>query len=227
MGDPMRWNRDKNRLIVLRLTVMLLAGFAVLFDMRCRPFLYGCAQSQAELLITDTINQAFEAAMAEQAEGISFADLRYGANGEVKSLTLNNTTLNELKADFVDHYIACSEDTVKFSMTIGTLTGISFLNCLGPFVTFFAELSHYPDARFDSTFVSQGINQTLHRVVFHVRVEISYIYPGGSDSVPLETEYVVSESLIVGKVPDSYTNILQNGRSLLDTAEDAKIYSGS
>ncbi len=220
----MKRYRKFKPIIFIRIAVLLLIGFMFLFDFQWRPMLFACAQSQANVQITQAINDAIEVALANQNQTISFADVKYSDSGAVQSLTVDSKSLNKLKADFIDSYIADSEYILDFSVTLGTLSGISYFNCMGPFMRFFAELSHYPDAQFVSRFVSEGINQTLHRVVLRVGVEINYIFPGGNKTDILETEYVISETLIVGNVPNSYTNIIQNGKTIPDTAETVKIF---
>lgn len=186
--------------------------------------LLSCARSQAKLQITQAINDSFERAFAERDMTSEFSTIRYGTDGEVKSISVNNIALNELKLKFVDDFVENAFGIVEFSVTLGTLSGISYFNCLGPFMNFFAEISQYPEAQFVSEFESQGINQTLHKVTLQISVDVSYIFPGGSGADTILSEYVVSETVIVGNVPDSYTNIIQNGKTIPDTAETVKIF---
>ncbi len=183
-----------------------------------------CAQSQAKLQITQAINDSFEFAFNGRDVTQECSTISYGTDGDVKSISVNNTALNDLKLKFVDHFVDNAQGTVDFSVTLGTLSGISYFNCLGPFMKFFAEISQYPETKFVSTFEAQGINQTIHRIVMRVEVDVNYIFPGGSGSDSVASEYIVSETVIVGNVPDSYTNIIQNGKSIPDTAETVKIF---
>lgn len=209
---------------IFRLIVVLLVGFIILFDLQWRPMLLACARSQAMLSMTQAINDSFEYAFSNRDVTLDFSTVRYGSDGDVKSISVNNTALNDLKLKFVDHFVDNAQGTVDFSVTLGTLSGISYFNCLGPFMKFFAEISQYPEAQFVSSFEAQGINQTIHRIVLKVDVDVNYIFPGGSDSDNVISEYVVSETVIVGNVPDSYTNIIQNGKTIPDTADTVKIF---
>lgn len=216
--------RNKKYIWLFRLIVIFLIGFTVLFDLQWRPMLLSCAQSQAKLQITQAINDSFERAFAERDMTSEFSTIRYGTDGDVKSISINNVALNELKLKFVDDFVENAFGIVEFSVTFGTLSGISYFNCLGPFMNFFAEISQYPEAQFVSEFESQGINQTLHKVTMKIIVDVSYIFPGGDGSDTILSEYVVSETVIVGNVPDSYTNIIQNGKTIPDTADTVKIF---
>ena len=220
----MKHYRKPKFIALLRLTVFMLIGFIILFDIQWRPMLLSCAQSQAKLQITQSINDSFEFAFNDRDVTQECSTISYGANGDVKSISVNNTALNDLKLKFVDHFVDNAQGTVDFSVTHGTLSGISYFNCLGPFMKFFAEISQYPETKFVSTFEAQGINQTIHRIVMRVEVDVNYIFPGGSGSDSVASEYIVSETVIVGNVPDSYTNIIQNGKSIPDTADTVKIF---
>ena len=220
----MKHYRKPKFIALLRLVVVLLIGFIILFDSQWRPMLLSCAQSQAKLQITQAINDSFEFAFNDRDVTQECSTISYGANGDVKSISVNNTALNDLKIKFVDHFVDNAQGTVDFSVTLGTLSGISYFNCLGPFMKFFAEISQYPETKFVSTFEAQGINQTIHRIVMRVEVDVNYIFPGGSGSDSVVSEYIVSETVIVGNVPDSYTNIIQNGKSIPDTADTVKIF---
>lgn len=220
----MKHYRNKKYIWLFRLIVIFLIGFVVLFDLQWRPMLLSCAQSQAKLQITQAINDSFERAFAERDMTSEFSTIRYGTDGDVKSISVNNVALNELKLKFVDDFVENAFGIVEFSVTFGTLSGISYFNCLGPFMNFFAEISQYPEAQFVSEFESQGINQTLHKVTMKIIVDVSYIFPGGDGSDTILSEYVVSETVIVGNVPDSYTNIIQNGKTIPDTADTVKIF---
>lgn len=220
----MKHYRNKKYIWLFRLIVIFLIGFIVLFDFQWRPMLLSCARSQAKLQITQAINDSFERAFAERDMTSEFSTIRYGTDGDVKSISVNNVALNELKLKFVDDFVENAFGIVEFSVTFGTLSGISYFNCLGPFMNFFAEISQYPEAQFVSEFESQGINQTLHKVTMKIIVDVSYIFPGGDGSDTILSEYVVSETVIVGNVPDSYTNIIQNGKTIPDTADTVKIF---
>ena len=49
-----------------------------------------------------------------------------------------------------------------------------------------------------------GINQTLHRIFLNIDAQLSVVIPGVDVTVNTETEVLLAESVIVGKVPDTY-----------------------
>ncbi len=62
-------------------------------------------------------------------------------------------------------------------------------------------------ADFGSSFASVGINQTIHKISLNVRAEVSILLSGESIGAQIETQVDVAETVIVGRVPDSYTTV--------------------
>ena len=91
-----------------------------------------------------------------------------------------------------------------FDVPWGTLSGITFLSGKGGGVHFRAIPVGSASTHFASTFRSMGINQTLHRIFLNIDAQLSVVIPGVDVTVNTETEVLLAESVIVGKVPDTY-----------------------
>ena len=71
-----------------------------------------------------------------------------------------------------------------------------------------------------SEFSEAGINQTLHRILLEVSVDVSAIIPGYTTSVDVTTNFVVAETVIVGSIPDSYTHVITGDSDLIGKIND-------
>ena len=60
-------------------------------------------------------------------------------------------------------------------------------------------------SHFSSRFTAAGINQTLHQIRVELRVRVRVLVPGGLATGEVNARLPVAETLIVGRVPDSYT----------------------
>ena len=60
---------------------------------------------------------------------------------------------------------------------------------------------------FESEFRSAGINQTLHRIKLCLTATVRVILPGHSQSLIVSAEAPIAENIIVGDVPQAYTNV--------------------
>lgn len=62
-------------------------------------------------------------------------------------------------------------------------------------------------SEFNSEFVSSGINQTLYRVNLLLTASVRLVMPGVSETISVRAEAAIAESIIVGDVPEVYTNV--------------------
>lgn len=61
------------------------------------------------------------------------------------------------------------------------------------------------EAKLNSEFTESGINQTLHRIYLDVNTSINITTPFNVIGSSYETRVLLAESIIVGRVPDSYS----------------------
>ena len=64
------------------------------------------------------------------------------------------------------------------------------------------------DTRLVSSFTSAGINQTMHSMILEVDAVISPMMPGFSETVDVQYDILLTQTVIVGSVPDSYSYIV-------------------
>ena len=74
--------------------------------------------------------------------------------------------------------------------------------------------------RIISEFSEAGINQTRHRIIIEITVNVEAIVPGYSTDVAVSTAITAAETIIVGRVPDAYTHVVSSDADLVGTLED-------
>ena len=57
-----------------------------------------------------------------------------------------------------------------------------------------------------SEFLSQGINQTLHRVYLNVKCNVNILTPFKSIEKDITNQVLLLENVILGKIPETYYN---------------------
>ena len=92
-------------------------------------------------------------------------------------------------------------------MLFGSFSGIKLLAGRGPGVKIKISSIGNVETDLRSEFTSQGINQTLHRLYIDFRIDVILSLPLKSINVPVNCRYLLSEVVIVGDVPDAYTDI--------------------
>ena len=60
---------------------------------------------------------------------------------------------------------------------------------------------------FDNSIITAGINQTKHQINLRVTVDMEILIPWGTQSTEVSTDVLIADTVIVGKVPDTYLNM--------------------
>lgn len=58
-----------------------------------------------------------------------------------------------------------------------------------------------------SEFISQGINQTLHRVFLQIKCQISILTPFDDITKEITNQVLLAENVIIGTTPNTYYNL--------------------
>jgi len=156
---------------------------------------------------TDIVTSAVEDQLEkETADNRSYIDIKRDADGNIVSIETDTTAVNELQKNVRQSVNeALSEiENKKLSLPLGTLSGITFFSGRGPEISLKLHQVGAVDTEIHSEFISEGINQTKHRISVLVTVEISAILPLHSTDIKISDEFLVSETVIVGEIPNVY-----------------------
>lgn len=106
-------------------------------------------------------------------------------------------------------------------MQCGSFTGISLLAGRGPGVKIKISSAGNVETDLKSEFISQGINQTLHRVYLQVKCEVSILTPFKNITKDITNQILIAENVIVGKIPSTYYNIegVEGSSQMLEVLE--------
>lgn len=207
-----KW-RDLARLIV---AVVLVSGGALylVFQVRYAPIVERAAVLKVENDAAGVINNAIESVIADgkvDYNQLIFLD-KDGA-GNVTALKTNMAAVNQLKFEILD---TVSDNILELSSEKITIpAGSVFLPELfsgwGPDIPIRLVALRASNAQFESQFSAAGINQTRHQILVSVSVDITIMTPAGTCEVPVVSNAVVAETIIVGAVPETFVAVGGNG----------------
>jgi len=208
-GRVRRPHRRGRGALFLLLLLFCALGF-LFFSGKLRPVIREYAESRAVNLASASIHDAVEAVLSKGEIGYrDLITLEKDAEGHVTALHTNIVAVNRLKAEIASAVIAdlSSIDTAALAIPLGTVTGMELLSGLGPRLR--VELVPLGEAfaAFGSRFTSAGINQTRHSIVMEVTAAVTILLPGEEIQAEVRSTVDVAETVIVGVVPDSYTNV--------------------
>ena len=118
--------------------------------------------------------------------------------------------INTLSSEILQEVIAATNNGLEdINIPIGNLLGSNLLLGRGPKgpVKIIMLTSSYSDFRNELEAV--GINQVKHQIILEVRVQIDVLLPWEVQSTEVVSEVLIAETVLVGKVPDTYLNLNQ------------------
>ena len=136
-------------------------------------------------------------------------DWEKNSSGEITAISSNMARINALSAQILDRVVGAATDTHTLTVKIpaGNLTGISLLMGRGPSVPVQIIVLTSSRVEFSNSIVTAGINQTKHQINLNVIVDIDILIPWGTESAQVVTEVLIADTVVVGKVPDTYLNM--------------------
>ena len=153
----------------------------------------------------DVINQAVGEQIEHQS-GQVYVTICRDEDGNISSIDSNAAAVNELNNKIsasVNESLGNLENK-EIKVPIGTLSGITFLTGRGVDIPLRLHQIGAAKTKIKSEFEDAGINQTRYRLYLTVTVELTAILPAHSTDISVTYDYMVSETIIVGKIPDMY-----------------------
>lgn len=206
----MRRMGRKIGITLLVLGILFCAAF-VFVNVSLRPVLEGLSKARVESIAAAAMNDAVLQILSSEENTTDLVQVSE-ANGAVYFLQTNSSRLNTLAADCAicaqEKIAALGEQGIR--IPLGTVSGIPLLSGLGPNLVLKFTPAGSVQSAFQSRFTSAGINQTLHRITLSLKATVRIILPGDAYIVTVETQAPISESILVGGVPSTYTDVTRD-----------------
>ena len=195
-------------LIALMIGCLLLCAGAYFIAERLRPMICPIAVAEAKSIATMSINTAVNQELSVAEIGYDdLITLEMDAENRVTALKANTLEINKLRASLTVA-IQSKVDQIQDSIVeipLGTVVNNELLSGVGPNIQL-APVG-FVETDITNSFSAAGINQTRHQVILSVSATIAIVMPAATEYAQVETSIVLGESVLVGKVPQNYTNI--------------------
>ncbi len=164
----------------------------------CGDYAYSYSTKAVNIAVLNTLQ-----------DGIKYTDLisiKENANGDIVLLTANSYKINLLSREIVEKTQSNLAEMLNSGIPIPLLSffGFQILSGYGKIVQLKTCSVSGVNCQFFSEFTSVGINQTLHSIYINVTAEVKINLTLHKEVVALNTEVLISESVLVGKVPEIY-----------------------
>nr|WP_317413495.1 sporulation protein YunB [uncultured Solibaculum sp.] len=206
---PHKRNKSSFKIKLLVVVVFLL-GLFLIIQARIRPVLVDMATNQSRIVVNQAVNEAVMEVLSEQQIRYeSLIRLTMDSGDNVTSIETNIVQMNHLKASISqkvqDKLVNLGNPTID--IPLGTLFGDNLLSGFGPNLHAKLQMSGSIVPQIESEFSDAGINQVLHQLVLKMDTQFVVIMAGQNIMIDVPSEFIVAESIIVGKVPQAYTQV--------------------
>lgn len=131
--------------------------------------------------------------------------LNYSHEGKINSISVDTPFLNLLSAEIISQSVLfIEESSSSFGIPLGNITSVRLFSGLGPKIRVKIIPLGSISCGIKSSFTEGGINQTIHRITLDINALIEVLTPFSSNQAEINLSYVISETVIVGEIPNVY-----------------------
>ena len=191
------------------LVVLLLMAFFLMLQNNLSQVILDMAYADAYAMAVNAINSAVADVMRS---GITYEDLikvQLNGEGQVTMFQANTVRMNELSTETALQAQEKLKDVRNkvIYIPLGAAFGINFLAGSGPSIPVRIVPIGSVSTQFVTEFESAGINQTRHKIYLAVKTTVRMVIPTGTKLVDLNSNIAIAETIIVGKVPDTFMDV--------------------
>ena len=148
--------------------------------------------------------------------------LERDSENRVTALRTDVLAIGRIKAQLVNGLFERLGDLehTTVEVPLGSVFAPSFFSGMGPSVDVGMAGLTQMEAEFVSAFSAAGINQTRHNIIIEIRAGFRILTPFGGENREIVSRYPVTDTVIVGTVPERYTYIDDLGTGLLGEVRD-------
>lgn len=202
-----RKNIDFKKYLIITL-LMIIACFLIfiyVFDKIIAPTVLLVSDSEMQAKTLDIINTNIAEVYTEKFNYNDVIKVQKDSSGAIKMINADTIKLNELATEVA---IKSQRDikevgSIGVKMPIGYITKNNIMSYWGPSITVKMEPIGRVVVTYESLFESAGINQTRHKILVNVKTNLKIILPLQSKEVEVVNQIPISDTVIVGEVPNS------------------------
>ncbi len=187
------------------LIFIVVLGFFIFLEINLKPTIIEVAQAKTQLEATRIINEA----VYQNISNVNYQDIMDIHKDNQNRIVLmmpDTVKINQLATKTTLDIESTLNDlrTQGFTVPLGLITGSTLFSNMGPPIKIGIVPTGMINVDINDEFVEAGINQTKHRVYLNVKTRLKVVVPLISSYVDVAVQVPVTESIIIGPVPEWY-----------------------
>lgn len=198
----------KASIIVAILLIVFLICFSY-FENNIKNIVYDLAKAQVRAMATNAFNDAVSDVFTNAMDNSDLITVVLDNNGKVTMISADTVKMNRLASEtalLAQSKIADLEDSGVY-IPLGSMFNSQLLSGRGPRIKIKIMPVGSVSTQFVTEFQQAGINQTRHKIYLLATTQVNIIIPTGTSLVEVNSYIPISETIIIGEVPDSFVMI--------------------
>ncbi len=200
--------RKLKRRVIFAVVAFVLIALIIMIHKNVTNVLKSIAEASMRSITTVAVNDAVYYTLSDKMRYEDLIAIERGEDGEIQAVSSNSFQINRIARDtaYMSQENLNSMSEAGVEVPLGAFTGVSAWAGFGPKLHIKIIPISNVSCRFVSKFEEAGINQTKHSIYLEIVADISIIMPTGSSNFASLTEVLVAESVLIGKVPETFLN---------------------
>lgn len=203
--------------IVIATILILCILFFMIIDRGIKPTIIAMSEAKVEYIAILAMNNAVSKILGTNVKYTDLTDVLTDKDGKISMIQFNTILINTLARD--TSTLAQNEIRTLgeqgITIPLGSITRSKILAGMGPNIKVRMIPVGSVSTDFSDEFNQAGINQTRHRIFLTLRTQVRIVVPLGSNIIDVSTRVPITETIIVGDVPQTYVNV-QNEDQMLN-----------
>ncbi len=203
-----RKKRRRRRLLLI-IPLLVLTGLILLVELHLSPYIRELARNQAVNAASNAITEAVSEMLRKGDTDFSrVIVLEKDVEGHITALRTDMGQVERMKIEVLGALDGLIDqiNTQQMGIPLGNLLLPDLLAGTGPVLPVKA-VSTVSNADFFSDFSEAGINQTLQTLKVKFTISLTILTTVGYESVDVDSDVMVAQTVIVGRVPETYVNL--------------------
>ena len=188
--------------------LIIIVVFLIYLNYVVNPVIIATSTAKVRSLSQRAVENVVWQVLSDSSIYDTLVNITRDENGKIMAVSSNSAIINMLALELTEK----AQDSLSqmgasgVDIPIGSFSGLPIFTGRGPTVNIKMLPIGTIYCKFFSSFASAGINQTNHRVYLRVLSSVSVILPMANQTIDTETQLMISESIIVGEIPETYLN---------------------
>ena len=151
------------------------------------------------------INTAVRASMA-QVRG-EYYTYRTDADGTITAVSIDAERVGQVASLVLERMMDGDDGQIELDIPLETLFGVNFLPGLKLPLPVRILVLTTSDVRYRNELVSAAINQSKYQLYLDINMDLDILVPWAHQTETVGTQALLAETVIVGKVPQTYVEV--------------------